>query len=134
MPSTLDAAVRALETRLMAAFPDTPIAWPNVEFSAPPGACYLRPWVLWGAADLFTMAPSKSNRVLGIYQVNVYSPLAVGAGPALDLSDQVRSAYNRAVFNGVRCDAPGGPATLDEEPPWYGLAISIPFAVVEDTA
>ena len=91
MPSTLDAAVRALETRLAAAFPTTPIAWPNVEFSAPPGACYLQPWVLWGAGNLFTMAPAKSNRVLGIYQVNVYSPLAVGAGPALDLSDLVRT-------------------------------------------
>ena len=134
MPSTLDAAVRALESRLAAAFPSTPIAWPNVEFAAPPGQCYLQPWVLWGAGNLFTMAPAKSNRVLGIYQVNVYSPLEVGAGQALDLSDLVRTTYNRAVFNSVRCDAPSGPTQIEVEQSWYGLAVSIPFAVIEHTA
>lgn len=134
MPSALDSAVRALETRLVAAFPTTPIAWPNVEFQAPTGACYLRPWVLWGTGTLFTMGPTRSNRVIGLYQVNIYSPLALGAGVATTLGDQVRDVYNRVDLGLVRCDAPSGPVALEVEPPWYGLAISIPFAVVEDTA
>lgn len=134
MPSALDAATRALETRLSAAFPTTPIAWPNVEFTAQPGQAYLQPWVLWGAGQLFTMGPSHSNRVVGVYQVNVWVPMAKGAGLSLDMSDLVRTTFNRVEVNGVRCDAPSGPAPLEEEPPWYGVAVSIPFSVEEVTS
>ena len=134
MPSALDSAVRALETCLAAAFPTTPIAWPNVEFTAQPGKAYLQPWVLWGAGNLFTMWPSKSNRVVGVYQVSVWVPLGRGAGQSLDMSDLVRTTFNRVVLGTVRCDAPSGPTPLEVEPPWYGAAVSIPFAVVEDTA
>jgi hypothetical protein len=134
MPSALDAATRTLETRLQAAFPTTPIAWPNVEFTAPPGQAYLQPWVLWGAGQLSTMGPSKANRVVGVYQVNVWVPLARGAGLSLDMSDLVRTTFNRVVVDSVRCDAPSGPAPLEEEPPWYGVAVSIPFSVEETTS
>lgn len=133
MPSALDAAVRALETRLAQAFPATPVAWPNVTFSAPPGEVWIRPWTLWGAGVLHTMRPERANRVLGIYQVSVFTPLATGAGPALALGDQVRDVYLRQVFGPVSCFAPSGPVALPVEPPWYSVAISVPFEVFEDT-
>lgn len=131
MASTLVAAVRALETRLAQAFPTTPIAWPNVEFAAPAGALWLRPWVLWAEGQLLTMLWEGRNRVPGIYQVSIYSPLALGSTPALQVGDQVRDLFNRAVFGGVRCDVPSGAVTLPEEPPWYGVAVSIPFSYEE---
>jgi hypothetical protein len=133
MPSALDGATRALETRLATAFPTTPIAWPNVEFAAPQGALWLQPWVLWGAGQLRSMRPEGLNVTLGIYQVSIYSPLAVGAQPALALADQVRTLYTRAAFGGVRCDVCAGPVTLQGEPPWYAVAVSIPFSVEERT-
>lgn len=131
MPSSLDAATRALETRLATGFPTTPIAWPNVEFAAPQGQPYFRAWVLWASGQLFTMRREARNRVPGIYQVSIYSPLGLGAGPALLLADQVRDLFNREQFSGVRCDVPSGPVTLPEEPPWYGVAVSIPFVFEE---
>jgi hypothetical protein len=133
MPSALDGATRALETRLAAAFPTTPIAWPNVEFAAPVGLLWLRPWVLWAAGALHTMYPERLNVVPGLYQVSIYSPQSLGAGVALTLADQVRTLFRRAVFGGVRCDVPSGPVVLPEEPPWYGVSVSIPFHVVEET-
>lgn len=131
MPSALDAAVRALETRLAQAFPTTPIAWPNVEFTAPAGTLWLRPWVLWGLGELLTMRADQMNRVLGLYQVTVFSPLGRGAGPAVALGDQVRDVYNRASFAQVRVRAPSGPVALPVEPPWYSVAVSVPFYVLE---
>lgn len=133
MPSALDAATRALETRLADAFPTTPIAWPNVEFEAPPGVLHMRSWTLWGSGQLLSMRPEGLNRTMGIYQVSIYSPLALGAKPALTLADQVRTLFTREAFGGVRCDVPSGPVTLPEEPPWYAVAISIPFSVEELT-
>lgn len=133
MANALFAAVRALETRLAAAFPLTPIAWPNVPFAAPPDMLWMRPWTLFGAGQLLTMRPEGRNQVLGIYQVSIYSPLERGTNEALTVGEQVRALYNRAQFGGVRCNAPSGPVTLPEEPPWYGVAVSVPFTV-EETA
>jgi len=131
MSSSLDGATRALETRLQAAFPTTPIAWPNVEFAAPVGQLHLRAWTLWAQGQLFTMRHEARNRVPGIYQVSIYSPLALGAAPALTTADQVRDLFNREQFAGVRCDVPSGPLTSPEAPPWYGVAVSIPFVFEE---
>jgi Bacteriophage related domain of unknown function len=133
MPSALDGATRALETRLATAFPTTPIAWPNVKFAAPPGELHLRPWVLWGMGQLRSMRPEGLTVTIGIYQVSIYSPLALGAQPALALADQVRELFTREAFGGVRCDVCSGPVTLPEEPPWYAVAVSIPFSVEETT-
>jgi hypothetical protein len=133
VPTTTQQATAALEMRLAAAFPTTPIAWPNVEFVAPAGLLWLRPWVLWAAGALHTMYPERLNLVPGLYQVSIYSPQSQGAGVALTLADQVRTLFTRAVFGGVRCDAASGPVTLPEEPPWYGVAVTIPFYVVEET-
>lgn len=133
MASALDTATRALETRLQTAFPTTPTAWPNVEFVAPVGELWLRPTVIWGMGVLHTMLPRRENLVLGILQVSVFAPLAEGAGPALAVSDQVRQLYNRVVLGAVRCDAASGPAVLPIDPPWYSLAVTIPFHVEEAT-
>ena len=133
MEPTATLATRALEMRLAQAFPTTPIAWPNVEFDAPEGQVWLRPWTLWPQAQLLTMRPEGINRVPGLYQVNVYSPLGRGAGAVLTVGDQVRALYTRACFGGVRCDVPTGPVVLPEESPWYGVAVTIPFSVVEVT-
>lgn len=134
MASALDEATRALETRLAAAFPTTPTAWPNVEFVAPAGVLWLRPTVIWGMGVLHTMWPERQNLVLGIFQVSVFAPLAEGAGLALAVGDQVRDLYNRADLGAVRCNAAGGPVVLPVDPPWYSLAVSIPFHVIEETA
>lgn len=133
MGSSLDGATRALETRLAQAFPTTPIAWPNVEFAAPVGQLWMRPWTLWGTGSLFTMRPEGMNAVVGIYQVSIFSPLALGAALALTCGDQVRDLFNRQMLDMVECNASSGPVTLPEEPPWYGVAVSVPFVVHEQT-
>lgn len=133
MGSALDEATRALETRLTAAFPLTPIAWPNVEFVAPVGELWLRPTVIWGMGVLHTMYPERQNLVLGIFQVSLFAPLAEGAGPVLTVADEIRELYSRVVLGAVRCNAAGGPVLLPVEPPWYSVAVSIPFHVVEET-
>lgn len=131
MSSSLDGATRALETRLAQAFPTTPIAWPNVEFAAPHTQLHLRAWVLWAEGQFLSMCTEARNQVPGIYQVSIYSPLALGAAPALTMADQVRDLFNREQFAGVRCNVPSGPVVLPEDPPWYSVAVSIPFVVEE---
>lgn len=129
MANGLDAAEATIEHLLLAAFPTTPIAWPNVPFTPPTGNPWLRSTVQWGYGALSTK-PGRQT-IIGISQVEVYIPQAQGAGKARRIGDQIRAVFNSKDIDGVRFGVPSGPQQTQEEAPWYRRLVTTPFSVDE---
>ena len=114
MPST--AAIKAtIEQSLVTALPTVPTDFRNVPFTPPAGQAWLRVWVLWGASQRRTMQPTKTNMLLGLVQVDIFTPQSIGEGVGMRLADQVRAVYNRRELSSVRFDVPSGPIPLEQE-------------------
>lgn len=132
MANELSTAAQAIETRLLTAFPTTPLWWQNVPFTPTPGAPCLQARVLWGAGEVSTMRDTRRNIIAGVIQVRIYTPTAAGAGALDALVETVRALFNRAEFGGVRCFVPSGGQLLETlEGVWQRATVTIPITVDE---
>lgn len=124
----------ALDERL-ATLSDAPaIAWENVRFEPVEGVAWIRPTNLPGGASSIGLENTSSNRTLGIYQVDVFTPAQQGPGAALALADRIAALFpkgqritsgNSAVVLGVPAQDPGEPGGA-----WYRIAVLIPYDVL----
>lgn len=93
----------ALETRLKAISNGLPTQWENAAFSPPAAAPYQAVFVLPADPENPTMGDSF-YRARGIFQVNLYYPLAGGSGMALAKAESIKAWFPRGssyVANGV---------------------------------
>lgn len=136
MPINPIAATSAIRMRLVAAFPTTPILFPNVPFTPPLGRLWLKFSVLWGKSMLLTMQPTHSNENIGVIQIDVMAPQSQGTGEQERMAQDIRGLYNRQEFFSVRCDAASGLIAHREETwndgIWWGATIRIPFSCIEE--
>ncbi len=85
---------RALDKRL-ALLPNIPfVAWPNTKTAPGISQTYLRPTLLPAKSTLYTLNDENFNP--GIYQIDIFTPLNLGVGAALDLADNIKSLYEQA--------------------------------------
>lgn len=131
MPNGLDGAEAVIEGLIAAAFPTTPLAWANVPFTAPTDAAWLRTTVQWGQGARASKPPPARQTVIGLVQVEVYTPQALGAGAARRLADQVRAVWNSQEVEGVRFGVPSGARETPPETPWYRRLVTTPVSVDE---
>lgn len=133
---TPDAAKDASEAYFgaqWAAGPNTAIAWPNVPFTPPAAAQWVKlDWIFGNGAELIKGAlGARRHSVTGILQIAVFAPKDTGDG-ALD----VNAEAVRAIFNGLRLQtdivfgAASGPVTRTEES-WRSAVVSVPVQVYE---
>jgi hypothetical protein len=136
MPTTPDAATSAIETRLQAAFPQTPILCANRPFTPPLGQPWLKCSIVWGRSLELTMRPTQSNLDIAVLFVDVYVPQSEGAGRQRRLAEQVRALFNRATFADVRCEAASGLVAHREDKvntgAWWVATVKVPFTIVEE--
>lgn len=129
MATGLDLAEAVIESMLTAAFPAVAISFANIPFTPPESTAWLRATIEWGTGALSTK-PGRQT-VVGIVQVEVYTPIAQGGGACRRLSDQVRAVYNSKEEDGVRFRVPSGPRQTREDTPWYRRLVVVPFSVDE---
>lgn len=61
------------------------VAWPNIEFKANPNKLYLRPYLLYGAAESASLGLDGFHRFTGIYQISVFEVANTGLGQVEEL-------------------------------------------------
>lgn len=134
--TTPDAAITTIERTLRLAFPTIAILFPNVPFTPPTSAPWLKCWVLWGKSMNMTMRPTLSQHDLGIIHIDVCVPQGQGAGAQRRLGEQIRAAYQGRTLAGVRCEAASG-LIFPREETWLSGAywcasVRIPFLIIEE--
>ena len=131
MASNISDANAVISGLLESAFPSTPIAFPDTPFIAPSSAQWLRLSIVWGDGDLATMGATNRNTIVGVVQVEVYTPPSQGDGANTRLADQVRDVYNRLESSGVRFNVPSAPIHDNTETAWCRRLIRVPFTFDE---
>jgi hypothetical protein len=128
--SALEASAVAVETAVRTAWAqDATIAWPNVPFTPPDHAKWLRVDWVWGGGFIETKGASGYNTIVGVLQLTVFVPKDTGEGPLWTLVDTMRDAVNRKSLGDVRFAAPSGPV-FTTEPKWRGAVITAPFTIL----
>lgn len=83
---------KILDTRLKA-LPSSPsIAWPNTKFVPGNFAMYIRPTLILGDTDVYTL--NDRNMLPGIYQVDVFSQLNRGIASAYAVADEIKNHFD----------------------------------------
>lgn len=132
MTTMLDASA-VLLGRFAEAFPTVPTWFPGTDFMPPStGTLWCQVRLVWGAGEVLTMAPDKTNRVHGVLQVRIYAPQNTGDGDALRLAEQVRQLYNRLDEGGVRCEVASGFQQADDYAlSWFAGQVTVPYWILE---
>lgn len=82
---------KVLDVRLKA-LPSNPyIAWPNTQFKPANYLYYVRPTLLMGRTELYTL--NDHEQIPGIYQINIATQLNRGVQQAYSLADEIKSHF-----------------------------------------
>ncbi len=135
MASAVNTAEIAILSRVKAQLPtSTLIAWPNVSFTPPsPRKAWLQVSILWGETFSSTIGgtAARRNTLVGVIQLDIRVPKGSASSVANALVDQIRDAFNRVEFSGIRCDAPSAPVSGPFEDEWARSIVSIGFTADE---
>lgn len=73
--------------------PAIPIAWPNTKFT-PPASLWLRPTIIPAAQNPISLNIDGTNEILGIFQIDVFSPLQSGEKGEM-IASQIAGQFRR---------------------------------------
>ncbi len=119
----------ALDTRMAAFTPATPIAWPNVSFT-PGTASRLQVYHLPARASRRSIGLNGQNAYPGVYQVTVSTPDGGGGGAAYELADLVANWFPiGSVYGGVRIVSVSCSPALSS-PGWFSVPVSITYELI----
>lgn len=123
----------ALDTRLnlLSTANSVPVAWENKLFTPANGAVYMRQTLLPNSAEGLTVSNSSDDEHLGIYQVDVMSPIEGGKAVAINLADDIADQFKRGTiltYNGVNVvvrnvSRNGG----RRDGSWFIIAVSVSY-------
>lgn len=82
----LDTRLSQLESNILQ------IAWPNVNYNPTVTQIFLRPSLIPGSTELYTLA--NQHKYIGIYQIDIYVPLNRGTHTLNDYADQILDLFN----------------------------------------
>lgn len=130
--AAMDVIEQFVETGWAAA---TVIAWPNVPFTPPASANWLKVDFVWGQGNVLTKGAANGiNAVVGILQLALFGPKDGGDGALSALAETARGLVNRKRLaspnESVMFGAVSGPVGRYEES-WRSLVLSAPFQVHE---
>lgn len=124
----------AVRTRLNANWSATPIAWPNMAFTPPAGAAWIRPTILPADARQVTMGTpgTRTYRHAGLLIIQVFIPKGTGDDEALELADSLCTLFRGVAEGGVRYGSERGEAPRvavvgDDGKGWYQVNVHVPF-------
>lgn len=107
------------------------IAWPNSQYEPAIGSSWVRPTLLPGDTAAATLGASGTDEQIGIYQVDVFTPLGAGKTAAFQLADSIAEHFKpvtELTYSGqmVRCVSVsiGAP---EEAEGWYMLPVRINY-------
>lgn len=130
---TPDAAADAIEAAFNTAWGvTTTIAWPNVPFTPPASANWVKVDFIWG--DGFIQTKDGRSSVVGVLQLSVFGPKDSGDGALSALAETARAIVNRKRLAAPSQDVVFGPASGPVsrfEESWRALIVSAPFQVFE---
>lgn len=75
--------------------PVVPIAWPNVDFTPPQSGPYLHPAIIKNKTQPTAF---RTDELMGIFQVSIYSPLMLGSAPSEKIADQIIDHFSRGTW------------------------------------
>jgi hypothetical protein len=122
----------ALDNKLntFAAANNIPVAWENIGYKPIIGTMFLRPTLLPGDTDSPGLSYTSALDHIGVYQVDVISPIDKGKGQAITTADLVATAFPRGelVYNGKTVtikQASRRPGSRDNA--WYIVPVIINY-------
>jgi hypothetical protein len=122
---TPDEITRQLEMYFSDNWSDTPIAWPNVSFTAPDGA-WVRFNVLPDNSEVGEIKGAATRN--GVCKVQIFIKPGGGNRKAAQLAGKVENLFHWQDIGGVYC----GPAYTtnngtQEDGAWYQVTVTIPW-------
>ena len=122
---TPDEIIRQLEMYFGNNWSDTPIAWPNVNFTAPDGA-WVRFNVLPENSEVGEIKGAGTRH--GVCKVQIFINPGQGTRQAAELAGKVEQLFHWQDIGGVYC----GPAYTtnngtQEDGAWYQMTTTVPF-------
>lgn len=114
MTSTYNDIRQAVEARIateMALAPAYPVSYENVPFTPPTNSTWIKAQIRFGANNYATLlGPTVgSNRQSGILVISVFSPVGVGTGESLVVSERLKDLFDRKIISQIIFDAADGP-------------------------
>lgn len=114
------------------------VAWENRSFTPTVGTPWMRATILPAETTQTIIGINGLNKLMGIYQVDLFYPVGVGSGTARSKSDDVITHFKRgttATYSGVKVSirrAWRGTALPEDD--WYHIPINIEwYAYVENS-
>ena len=103
-----------LDDLLRSEYPNTPVAWNNVNYVPDSQIQWVRVEVTFGSSEYLSLGTADSgvDRLFGIAIVDVFTPAGDGAASAFDLATRVRDLYNRKIIDTLYFDAARGPQVV----------------------
>lgn len=110
----------------------TPIAWPNVSFTAPePGESpWLRATIHGGVTTTVELEARqrRTYRARGLVLLDIYTEVGTGEGAGAQLADHAASIFRDPAPSGLYFAAPWPlPAGIDVGDGWWVRTLTIPF-------
>lgn len=124
----------ALSTQLNAINPKPSIAWENDTFTPVDDILYVRETLLPGDVTAAAVGSASQDHTIGIYQVDVFSPLNRGKAAAVAQADAIADHFKRGTiltYNGVNVrlqNVSRGTGLMDGGKYWH-IPILITFEV-----
>ena len=115
MTSTYNDIRQVVEARIateMALAPAYPVSYENVPFTPPTNSTWIKTQIRFGANNYATLLgpTTGSNRQSGILVISVFSPVGVGTGESLVISERLKDLFDRKIISQIIFDAADGPA------------------------
>ncbi len=82
----LDTRLQQLESNILQ------IAWPNVKYNPSVNQIFLRPSLIPGSTELYTL--NNQHKYMGIYQIDIYIPLDRGTQELNNYADQILELFD----------------------------------------
>lgn len=107
----------------------TPVAMPNVAFTPPNDASWVRLTILTAGAEEAALSSGGTQRYRhdGTISVQVFVPANSGDGVARTLAEQACAIFRGETFSGVRCGAPFVTEAGNDGNGWYSLVVWVPY-------
>lgn len=129
---------QALNSRLTSASPGAAVsaslvAWPNITFVPPATGMWYEVAYLPGESRASGIGADAQNRIVGIFQITVFSKTEIGEGTAITEAERIVACYKRGTvltYSGttVRIKrAWRGPAFVSTEPACFQVPVTISF-------
>lgn len=124
---TLDDIRAALIGRLADSWTQTPVAYPNREYTPTTGQAWIWPTVRPGDAIEGEKGQDGLGLRFGIFYVDIYTPLGIGSRPANDLAANIEALYRRADVGGVMCGEPSTWEYGNDGHGWWHVQTRVPI-------